>query len=429
MSNTVRTVRPGPGDLEASIVVPSSKSIANRALVCASLADGVSRVASLPGGDDTDVLLASLGHLGLLTERADTVAVVRGDPAVWHRGGGDFDAGLAGTTSRFLVACSALGAQWSSVDGEEALRARPISQLLEALRTLGAETDTPSGGLPVRLRRGRGGLGGRVIVNGSVSSQFISALMLVAPAMDRDLDIEIEGDLVSRPYVEMTAAVMALYGAPAVVGTAHVSVPATGYRPAEMEVEGDWSSAAFPLCASLLRAGTVSVRTLRETTSQGDRQIAAILAQAGVTITQNGSTVTARSDGPESLQPLDADLRDCSDLLPALCVGATAIKGRSIFRGVGFVRAKESDRLGDLAAEIEKLGHACEVGPDWIGVHGGAPPARTEIPRLATHHDHRLAMALALGALSGGPVEIESPDVVSKSWPSYWADMEPILGA
>jgi len=423
-------VSPGAAPLAASVRVPSSKSIANRVLVCAALADGASVVSGLPAGDDTASMIEGVVGVGARVRESGGALVVTGSKEHARAGGAQLRCGLAGTTSRFLTAVAALGANWTVVDGDEPLRRRPISGLLEALRGIGASVEsTGKDGLPVRVRRGATGLGGRVHLDASVSSQFISALMMIGPAMDSELEIVLEGDPVSYPYLLMTAAVMSRFGARVDVAATRITVAPTGYAPCDITVEGDYSSAAFPLVAPLLRDGSVTVGRLAGASLQADARIVTILGRSGATLEYDDDVVRCRVEEADALRPFDEDLRDCSDLLPALCVAATAIDGASRFTGVGFVRGKESDRLSAMATELAKFGHRCDVEPDGIVVHGsrGRPSAKGAV-RVDTHHDHRLAMALALLSLRHGTVVVGDPDVVAKSWPGYWADMSEILG-
>lgn len=425
-------IAPPPGPVRGSVTVPPSKSIANRALVCAALASGTSRLTGVPSGDDTASMLSALARWGLDVRIDGTEATVAGSAEAFARGGAAAHCGLAGTTSRFLTACAGLGVQWSTIEGDAPLARRPNSVLLEALESLGAEIDQPGGAnLPVRLRCGSRGLGGEVEMDGSVSSQFVTALMLAGPAMDRDLRIRITGDAVSRPYLELTRVVMADFGASVEICGGEIHVAASGYRARDMEIEGDFSSAAFPLVAPVLRPGSVTVGSLRAGSLQADARLVDILRSAGVGMTASGVTVTSTVEDPAALVPFRENLRDCSDLLPALCVAATAIEGPSHFDGVGFVRAKESDRLGDLGGELSALGCRCEVLADGIIVHGSLTTSFQDASPwfVRTHDDHRLAMALSLMSLRLGTVTIEEPGVVSKSWPTYWRDMETILGA
>ena len=410
--------------LNASVVVPGSKSVANRAVICALLAEGESLISGLPDGDDTQVLLAVAEEMGRLFRVGDTTMAVRGSREV--RLPGIIDARLAGTSSRFLTAVAALGDTTCIIDGGKPLRTRPMSDLHEALHFLGADISPLGeiGHLPVSVSRGSV-TGGVVNIRGDVSSQFISALMLIGPMLPQGLRIEIQGDLVSRSYVEMTARVMQSFGASVVLSNSSIVIDSSGYTSCSYVVEPDFSSAAFPLLAVVLREGSVTIPNLALSELQGDAEVLDILREMGVKVSTINSDVVVSRDPQSELQPIDRDMSNCSDLVPAVAVACLGISGRSRIRGVGFIRHKESDRLGDLANELKKAGARIEVLDDGLVIHGG-PDCQGAM--FETHHDHRLAMALSLLALVSDDVAIEDPFVVSKSWPNFFSDMDGILG-
>ena len=409
--------------VDAVVRVPGSKSVANRALLCAALAaDGVSRIGNVPGGDDCAAMLDALRQAGCAgPDGSVTGGVFPGRAA-------RFDAGIAGTTSRFLTAAAVLSADGIVIDGGGPLRARPMADLHDALRSLGAAVEPaggPAGHLPVRVARGEV-RGGRVSVRGDVSSQFVSALMLVAPRLPDGLVIEVTGDLVSRPYVEMTAAVMRDFGAAVDVGESVIRVSGTPYRATSYEVEPDYSSAAFPLLAPAFAHGRVTVPGLARASMQGDSYVLEIARMMGLRVSVDGADVTVSRAGDSVLRPVQVDLRDASDLVPAVAVACTVLPGTSRLSGIGFIRSKESDRIGDLAHELNAAGALVEEEPDGLVIHGGRVPFRND--PYGTHHDHRLAMAFALTAAGGAECLISDPGVVAKSWPGYFSDMAGLLG-
>ena len=417
-------VRPPTGPLDAVVRVPGSKSVANRALVCAMLADGSSTVSGLPDGDDVVAVLDVLDEAGSLHRLTGDTVVVNGSPV--PRLPGIVDARLAGTSSRFLTAVAALADGTTIVDGAEPLRTRPMADLHDALQQLGADLEPlgDPGHLPVTVSRAAFS-GGTVSVRGDVSSQFVSALMLVGPALDDGLRIVVDGPLVSRSYVEMTARVMLAFGADVQLGDGSIVVAPGAYRATDYEVEPDFSSAAFPLCALMLRAGSVRIPGLARSSMQGDAAIVDILRSAGVTVGTDGDDVVAsRADSPTtSVGALD--MSDCSDLVPAVAVGLSVCGGRSVIEGIGFIRHKESNRVDGLVDRLVECGASAVAVDDGIVVDG-VPVLHGA--RIDTAHDHRIAMAFALAALSSGSVTIDDPRVVSKSWPGYFRDMAPILG-
>lgn len=417
--------------LDAVVDVPGSKSIANRVLVCAALADGDSRLTGLPAGDDTVAMLDCLARLGIAVSASgegdalDAVVAGSGGRLAVHDV--TLDAGLAGTTSRFVTAVAALGAGPITIDGAPPLRGRPMGPLHDALAALGVSVvaGERAGGLPVTVA-GPLRVGGDVAIAGDVSSQYLTALMLIAPLLDGGLRLRLTTPLVSAPYLHLTAAVMASFGVDGVrVVDDEIVVPAGRYRGTDLAIEPDASSASYPLAMAAVAGGRVQVRGLHRSSAQGDVAFADLLAAMGCTVTDDGEGLAVTREPGVALTGIDVDMAAVSDLVPTLAVVAALATTPTRITGVGFIRAKESDRLGDLAAELNAAGAAVTVEPDGLrierapGWHGA---------ELATHHDHRLAMAFGvLGTVVPGIV-VADPGVVSKSWPGYWDARQDILG-
>lgn len=420
-------VQPLDGPLAADVVVPGSKSIANRALVCAALADGVSVLRGIAPGDDTAAMLDCLAALGVACEFADTaggdIVEVRGVGGHFPAGPATLHARLAGTTSRFVTALAALAEGPVVIDGDEPLRRRPMAPLHDALVALGAGVrplGTP-GHLPVEVRGGaRVAASSELSIRGDVSSQYITALMLVAPLLPGGVIITLTTELVSRSYVAITAAVMRAFGAEGVVvGEHRIVVPPSRYRAVDYAVEPDASSASYPLAAAAVAGGTVHVPGLTSDSLQGDARFAEVLGEMGCEVVQNSVGTTVARTGP--LRGIDIDMVDISDLVPTLAVVAPFATTPTTIRGVGFIRAKESDRIGDLCRELRAAGIRATETDDGLVVEPGWPAAPVVVH---THHDHRLAMSLALFGLVSDGVEIDDPGVVTKSWPDYWQMLE-----
>jgi len=345
---------------------------------------------------------------------------VRGCGGLLHRGPVSLHARLAGTTSRFVTAVAALGSGPYVIDGDPPLRTRPMTPLHDALVALGARIEAGGawGHLPVTV----GGPlrpGGEVAVRGDVSSQYITALMLIAPYLDGGLTIRMTTPLVSAPYLRMTAAVMAAFGAAvAAIDDDRVVVPEGRYRGCDYTVEPDASSASYPLAAAAIAGGTVHVPGVTNESLQGDAAFASILDDMGCDVLVDSSGTTVSRSGP--LRGIDVDMVDLSDLVPTLAAVAPFAVTRTTIRGVGFIRGKESDRIGDLCAELRRAGVDATETEDGLVVEPRLPHPAV----FATHHDHRLAMALALVGLAVDGVVIEDPDVVTKSWPGFWEMLE-----
>lgn len=421
---SIATIRPPTGAIDCTIVVPGSKSIANRALICALLARGASTLSNIPDGDDTEALLTVLRECGsVVPGEQGTVSIAEESLSRLPTG---LDARLAGTTSRFLTAVAALSERRHVIDGGAPLRSRPMGPLHEALRLIGADVEDlgEPGHLPVKVG-GRAPTGDRVELDGSISSQFVSSLMLIAPCLPRGLRIDLRGDVVSRPYIHMTAAVMRRFGAGVHVDESSVSIDPTGYKGTELHVEADFSSVAFPVCALLIRGGLIRLPGLPAVSIQGDSRILRIAESLGADV-QVDDDMTVVSRRPGSRTPgVNLDLGDESDLLPALSVVCATASGASRLTGVGFIRSKESDRLAVMSRELNRMGAKVRVMRDGLEFDG---VPRLAPARLHTHDDHRVAMSLSLAALSSGSVELIDPSVVRKSWPTFFHDMAPVLG-
>jgi 3-phosphoshikimate 1-carboxyvinyltransferase len=408
------------GPIDAVVEVPGSKSIANRALVCAALAQGQSVLRNVPDGDDTEAMLDGLHRLGIGVDRRSDVVTLNGCGGSLPPGPVQIDTRLAGTTSRFLTALCALGRGPYTIDGGITLRSRPMRPLHDALEALGAHLhplDQP-GHLPVVVEGPlRGGCA--VEIRGDISSQFLTALMLVAPYVAGGMDLRLSTPLVSRPYVDMTAAVMASFGHDAVeIGDSSISVGPGRYRNCEYVIEPDASSASYPLAAAAICGGTVTVPGLGVTSLQGDAAFAEMLTSMGCTAQRTAAATTVHGSG--RLVGIDVDMVDHSDLVPTVAAAALFASSQTRVRGVGFIRSKESDRLGDLCSELRSLGASATDDPDGLSIQ----PATLHGAELQTHHDHRLAMAFGLVGLRVPGVTVLDADVVSKSWPAYWEMLE-----
>ena len=422
-------VRRADGPVIADVVVPPSKSIANRALICAALADGESEITGVAPGDDTSAMLDCLDRLGIpvaVSKRdGNLVGAVMGSAGNLPAGPITLPTRLAGTTSRFITALAAIGPGPYLVDGDPPLRSRPMGPLHNSLIALGAtlEPGDRPGHLPVTVS---GPLRGAdaVVMPGNVSSQYVSALMLVAPYIRRGLRLGLSTSLVSRPYVEITRAVMTAFGGDDIeLSDRRVHVGEGGYFGAAYRVEPDASSASYPLAAAAMAGGAVCVRGLGANALQGDARFVDVLVEMGctATVSADDTVIMRRRDTP--LRGIEIDMSDISDLVPTMAVIATQAVTPTRITGVGFIRKKESDRLGDLADELAKTGADITVEADGLLI---TPTDLLHAATLDTHHDHRLGMAFGILGLVVDGIEVNDPGVVSKSWPAFWDALEAI---
>jgi 3-phosphoshikimate 1-carboxyvinyltransferase len=406
------------GPLAMRVAAPASKSVTNRALLCAALATGTSRLLGAAASDDAEAMAAALAALGARVEMTETWTVA-GTGGRLRSPDRPLDARLSGTTMRFLAAAAVLAPAGATVTGAAPLRRRPVGPLVAALRALGAEV-ADQGGRPPVTAAGGGLAGGRASVDAGASSQFASAVLLVAPYARRPVELAAER-LGAAAYVELTAAVMRDFGAavePA--GPAAWRVEPAPYRATELEVEYDASAAAHLFAVAAATGGRVTVTNASPGTLQPDAALPALLEAMGATVTRDGARVTVH--GPEVLGPVEADLAAMPDQVTTLAALAALAAGPSRLHGVAVARGHETDRLAALAAELAKLGVAVTELPDGLLV-GGAGPARLRPARLATHGDHRLAMALAAVAARVPGVVVEDPACVAKTYPGFWRDL------
>lgn len=397
--------------LDATVTLPGSKSITNRALVCAALADGPSTLVGALDADDTEAMIDCLGRLGIgVRSEGDVVEV---DPATsWEPA--SIDARQSGTTSRFLLPVLALDGIPRVLDGDEQLRARPMGPSFDALRDLGAalvERGAP-GHLPVEVR---GPLrAGTVALSGDVSSQFLSGLLLAGPAVPGGIAVRLTTGLISRPYVEMTAAVMAAFGATATEEAGTWTVAPGGYRSTRYVVEPDASAASYAWAAALVTGGRITVPGLHRGSLQGDVAFADVLASMGASVTWHDDAVTVAAG--EGLHGIDVDMAHISDTVPTLAVLAALADGPTTIRGVGFIRGKESDRIAAPVAELQRCGIDATATDDGMVIRPGPlRPATFE-----TYRDHRMAMAFALLGLAAPGMAVRDPGCVAKTFPGFW---------
>ena len=402
--------------------VPGSKSIAHRALVCAALARGDSTIKGLPDGDDTQAMLQGLMMLGTSISLNGADARVEGSIDLECMDAITVDANLAGTTARFLTAIGALRRSPITVTGNASLRSRPMKDLHLALEQLGASVSWQNEKycLPVTVQRGES-YSHSVQVAADTSSQFVTSLMLIAPMFEHGLTIELTGDVISLPYIAMSASVMRSFGANVRISDNRIIViGGGGYVGCQFAVEPDASSASYPLAAAAVLGGRVRVEGMRTDMLQGDGRFVDVLRRMGCDISEDNTGITVGRDANKSLQGVDIDMSEISDLVPTLAIVAMFAKTPTRIRNVGFIRNKESDRIGDLAREMRGLGanvveyeDGLEISPQ--GLHGGT---------CDTHHDHRIAMAFGVAGLKLPGVIIDQPNVVSKSWPQFWEMLE-----
>ncbi|MGH9136227.1 MAG: 3-phosphoshikimate 1-carboxyvinyltransferase [Acidimicrobiales bacterium] len=405
---------------DADVELPGSKSETNRALVCAALAVGTSSLRQVLLADDTEAMLGCLTSLGVdvTVDRDERQVVVQGTSGSLPPGPATLDARMSGTTARFVAPVLALGRGRYRLTGHPQLLARPMAPSLAALRDLGVtvEDDAAPGHLPVTVD-GSGTLaGGRVALAADVSSQFMSGLLLAAPCMEKGLLVDVTTPAVSRPYLDLTAAVMRLFGATVEHAGDTWTVHPGGYRAADLTVEPDASAASYFFAAAAICGGRVRVPGLGRTTAQGDLRFVQLLAEMGADVEVSDRWTEVRGAG--ELWGVDVDLADLSDTAPTLAVVAACATGPTRVRGVGFIRRKETDRIAAIVTELRRCGVDAVEETDGFVVRpaGGGPHGAV----VATYDDHRMAMSFAVLGLRIPGIEIADPGCVAKTFPDYF---------
>lgn len=413
---------------EGSVKLPGSKSISNRTLLLAALAKGTTRIMELLASDDTDVMLDSLQRLGVKWTQTPgtqnfTVEGVNGFFPVKQT---DLFMGNAGTAIRPLTAALAAMDGDYTMRGVPRMHERPIGDLVDAMNEVGANIAyTGNQGYPP-LRISKGNIrADNIQVRGDVSSQFLTALLMASPllAQEKDVRIEVIGELISKPYIEITLNMMERFGVTVQrdewkaftikKGSFYVS-------PDTLHVEGDASSASYFLAAGAITGGPVRVEGVGATSIQGDVRFVDALEKMGATITMGDNWIESRSDAP--LKAIDADFNHIPDAAMTIAIVALYADGPSTLRNIGSWRVKETDRIAAMATELRKLGATIEEGPDWLRV---TPPARILPATIDTYDDHRMAMCFSLAALDGklrpgAAVRINDPACVAKTFPEYF---------
>jgi 3-phosphoshikimate 1-carboxyvinyltransferase len=408
--------------VRARVRPPGSKSITNRALICAASADGTSILTGALDSEDTQVMAAALRQLGIEVESRDT-----GQTLTVHGKGGRIPATKAdlfcansGTTIRFLTALATLGRGEYRLDGVERMRERPIGDLINALNQLGANvTSESSNGCPPVLVRADGLPGGTARIRGSISSQYLSALLMAAPGAKSSVDLRIDGTLVSQPYVRMTLAVMSAFGVHANASESlerlQIAAPQT-YKATGYSIEPDASAASYFWALAAVTGGEVTVAGLTRTSLQGDVAFVDCLAKMGCEVRDDADSITVIS---RPLHGIDVDMNAISDTVQTLAVVALFANGPTAIRNVGHIRHKETDRIAALANELRKLGAEVSEHADGLRITPNAlRPATVE-----TYRDHRMAMSFALAGLRTPGVRIADPGCVAKTFPGYFDDL------
>jgi 3-phosphoshikimate 1-carboxyvinyltransferase len=414
-------VKPIDGAVTHTWPVPGSKSITNRALVLAALAEGTSVLDNVLESDDTAHMRTALARLGIaVRDGAPGQLLVDGGRSRLRPADGPLFIGNSGTTVRFLAALAALVPGATTLTGDAHMAKRPIADLVDGLRQLGVRVDCPTGCPPLTIHGGRLP-GGTVTMNGDRSSQYFSALLLVAGLAEAEIRVEVAGDLVSRPYVEMTKRMVADFGGK-IEDTADAGFRAHragSYRCRGYRVEPDASAASYPFALAAAGNHRITVAGLGPATLQGDYLFLEVLQVLGADISYQANANATTVSGTGRLTGGTFDMHHYSDTVMSLAAIAPLCSEPVTIINVANIRIKECDRLAACVENLTALGIRVENGADWLTVYPGAPRPAT----INTHHDHRLAMSFGvLGAIIPG-VTIDDPACVAKTYPGFWDDL------
>lgn len=419
---TLREITPVGKVLDEVINVPGSKSITNRALMCAALAKGESVIRNVSDSDDTAMMVNGLNQLGVLVRKQSDALIVEGTGGRLYAPKFPIPVGNAGTTLRFLLGLAALAKGTTTLDADPRMAERPNDEIREALSQLGIEVR--QGGSRFVVRGGTI-VGDRVRVRAETSSQYVSSLLMAAPYASTSIALHLEGNVSSSPYIDMTVQVMKHFGVEARRSSSEMFTVQAGQRyvPATLTVEADASSASYFLAAAALCRGRIVVRGLRVSSQQGDSKFADVLKAMGCSVREVPEGVECSSGG--TLSGVNVDMNSMPDAVPTLAVVALFANSPTRIHNIAHLRYKESDRLSALESELRKLGANVTAEDDALEI----VPTPLHGARLDTHNDHRLAMSFALVGLKVPGVMIENPECVRKSFPRFWDEFQKLTPA
>lgn len=419
-------------EISGTVKAPPSKSYSHRAVILASLAEGTSKLFDMLFSEDTLSSIRACKALGAeITEKEGYLEVV--GPSRLHNNQKEpVNLENSGTTLRLMTSIAALADNETVLTGDSSLKTRPMEPLLEALKPLGVKTSSVDGMAPVTVNPGYNG--GSTNIQGNISSQYISSIIISAPLSKQGVNLTVFPEFKSKPYVDMTLDIMGKFGVTINENSftkhescdksmkecefVHYEIEKQDYQPAEYTVEGDYSSASYILAAAAIAGGKVEVKNLFRDSKQGDKVILDIIQEMGPEITRNKDSVIISSDG--SLKGIDIDLSNAPDLLITVAVLAALADGTTNITGVRHARVKETDRIDTTCRELEKLGCRLEEFEDGMSITGGIHGGEVD-----SHGDHRLAMAFSLINLKY-PVTVTNGEVFDVSFPNFIESMESI---
>ena len=408
-----------------SVSIPGSKSISHRMIILASLADGKSTLTNVLKSEDILLTISCLKNMGAKIKEIDQdhcyddhkkIYQINGFNGLPNKYNKEIYLGNSGTSMRLLAGIAALGNSQFILTGDKRMCQRPMTSLLNALEMAGVNTESESGAgtLPVKIN-GRDRKGGKVEIDCSLSSQYLSSLLMIGCYMEQGLKIVLKGEPVSTPYIDLTIAIMKMFNVEVEKrsSTEYIVLPNRKYISGNFTIEPDLSNAGYFWAAGAICKQKVKVLNVSKDSLQGDLQLAYILEKMGcsLTIENDGISICGKE-----LKAIEVDMSDTPDAVPALAVIAAYANGATLIKNIGHLREKECDRIDALSCELKKMQIHVETGEDWIKIHGGQPVGAN----IRTYNDHRIAMAFAIAGLVTNNIVIEDENCVAKSFPSFW---------
>lgn len=406
--------------INTTIEVPGSKSITQRALITAALADGTSTLQGPLASEDTKYTSNALAAMGVEIVNKDDHWQIKGNGGRIMTPAEAIYLGNNGTATRFLTSIAALGSGTFTIGGEKRMEERPIGPLMKALGGWGVDISSIKGtGCPPLEIRACGINGGNTILPEGKSSQYLSSLLLVAPYAREAANLEVEGEVPSKPYVTMTLAVMKSFGIQVEASPSlnHFKIEQGSYRPIDYQVEGDASSASYFFAAAAITGGKITVANVPRQSLQGDTALINMLVKMGCKVSyENGITL----QGPETLRGIEVDMGDCPDVAPTLAMVAAQARGRTVIKNIAHLRIKECDRINAVATELNKIGAKVEERADALVIEGRTDDSKLHGAEIETYNDHRIAMCFAVTGLRVPGIKIKDKNCVAKSFPDFW---------
>jgi len=414
--------------IDTDIAVPGSKSLTQRALIAAALADGKSRLIGPLDSEDTKYSSAALEQMGISIVKEEESWLVHGQGGKIDQSQEEIFLGNNGTATRFLTSVVALGQSTYMINGDKRMHERPIGPLMEALKGWGVDVRSiRATGCPPLEVRSDGIQGGETVLPEGKSSQYISSLLLVAPYARSGAALTVNGEVLSKPYVAMTLSVMADFGVEVDCNSdfTSFSIPQGCYRAMDYEIEGDASNASYFWAAAAVTGGRVTVTNVPVPSLQGDAELVPLLARMGCDISRQGSGISVQ--GREQLQGIKVDMANMPDVVPTLAVVAAFAQGKTEIVNIGHLRIKECDRLHAVVTELGRMGAHVEEKEDSMIVHGDGGE-RLHGATIETYNDHRMAMSFAVAGLRISGVKIQGEGCVAKSFPDFWQRFAELAG-